>query len=118
VVCQPRQDAGNNSRCADRFGDLQGAVEGGEAFLQTALTMEQVEGAVVQPGPGVIGRRRGLLEQPQRLLDQRQPDGAPLDRPDVRGALADDRDGGAVGVIAEPALGLLGHRAGAHVVAG
>jgi hypothetical protein len=77
VVCQPRQDAGNNSRCAGRFGDLQGAVEGGEAFLQTALTMEQVEGAVVQPGPGVIGRRRGLLEQPQRLLDQRQPDGGP-----------------------------------------
>ena len=116
-VCQDRQAAGDHGCCAGCLGDLQRAVRRSEAGPQPLLAGREDE-LVVEPGLGVVGRRRSLPEQPQRLLDQRQPGGGILDRPDIGGAVVDDRRGGRVGVISEPAVGLLGHHTGALTVAG
>ena len=74
--------------------------------------------AVVVPGLGVVGRWRTMLEQPQRLLDQRQPGGRRIDPPEIRGALVNDRRSDVVGVISELAVRLLGDHAGVLSVAG
>src|SRR6266487_5658682 len=68
------------------------------------LDLAQEDGGVVELGLCVVSRRWCLFEQPQRLLDQREPCGGLIDRPAIGGALADDRGSGMVWVIGEPAV--------------
>ena len=63
----PRDQRGG----AGRFGDGQAAADGRDRLLLAALAGEQVV-AVVEQRLGMVGRRRRLVEQGERLGDERE----------------------------------------------
>jgi hypothetical protein len=73
---------------------------------------------VPEPSPGVLGRRRGALQQPQRLLHQRQSGGRGIDPPLEADAEMDNCRSGGVAVVGEPAIRLLRDDIGPRPVAG